>query len=99
MDEVRFVKNQAGIEELIRSSVLRGAREIAARAVVEHAGAGRSFGGVVPTYQILDVGDDTVSAGTNHPIGHIIEWGSKNNPPYAPIRRAVFSLGLKFEEE
>lgn len=27
---------------------------------------------------------------------HWIEWGSQNNPAYAPMRRAALSLGLRF---
>lgn len=30
--------------------------------------------------------------------GHLIEWGSVNNPAYAPFRRAVRSLGLRLQE-
>lgn len=29
---------------------------------------------------------------------HLIEWGSANNPPYAPLRRAVRAAGLRLEE-
>lgn len=32
------------------------------------------------------------------PFAHLIEWGSANNPAYAPIRKAVRALGLKFKE-
>jgi hypothetical protein len=31
--------------------------------------------------------------------GHLDEWGSINNPPYAPLRRGVRSAGLRFREE
>jgi hypothetical protein len=27
---------------------------------------------------------------------HLIEFGSVNNPPYAPIRRAVLASGMRF---
>ena len=30
------------------------------------------------------------------PFGHLDEWGSVNNPPYAPLRRAVEASGLEF---
>lgn len=30
--------------------------------------------------------------------GHLIEWGSKNNPAHAPLRRAVRAAGLKLTE-
>lgn len=29
------------------------------------------------------------------PFAHIIEFGSKNNPPYAPLRRGVEATGLR----
>lgn len=29
------------------------------------------------------------------PDAHLVEWGSKNNPPYAPLRKAASSLGLR----
>ena len=32
------------------------------------------------------------------PFGHLDEWGSVNNPPYAPLRRAVEASGLEFHE-
>lgn len=28
------------------------------------------------------------------PFAHLVEFGSVNNPPYAPLRRAVESVGL-----
>lgn len=30
---------------------------------------------------------------------HLIEWGSVNNPPYAPLRRGVRAAGLRLKEE
>src|SRR4051812_16675366 len=33
---------------------------------------------------------------TSDKIWHIIEYGSVNNPPYAPIRRGVIAAGLKW---
>ncbi|MEA2689625.1 MAG: hypothetical protein QOD51_2232, partial [Candidatus Eremiobacteraeota bacterium] len=32
------------------------------------------------------------------PFGHLSEYGSKNNPPYAPARRGVRASGLRFED-
>lgn len=31
------------------------------------------------------------------PFGHIVEWGSRNSPPYAPLRRGVIAAGLRFD--
>ncbi len=30
--------------------------------------------------------------------GHLAEWGSANNPPYAPLRRGVRAAGLRLDE-
>lgn len=32
------------------------------------------------------------------PFAHLIEWGSVNNPTYAPMRTAITGLGFKFRE-
>lgn len=31
--------------------------------------------------------------------GHMVEWGSQNNPPYAPLRRGVRAAGLRLSEK
>lgn len=31
--------------------------------------------------------------------GHLDEWGSRNNPPYAPVRRGLNEVGLPLKEE
>lgn len=36
-------------------------------------------------------------ANTDHGA-HLDEWGSKNNPPYAPLRRGVEAAGYRLEE-
>lgn len=30
------------------------------------------------------------------PFAHLVEWGSINNSPYSPIRRAVHESGLRY---
>lgn len=42
--------------------------------------------------------DTTAVVNTDH-LGHLQEWGSKNNPPHAPLRRAVRAAGLRLEEK
>lgn len=32
------------------------------------------------------------------PFWHLVEYGSRNNPPYAPVRRGVRAAGLRFED-
>ena len=29
---------------------------------------------------------------------HLIEYGSRNNPPYAPVRRGTIASGLRFDD-
>jgi hypothetical protein len=36
---------------------------------------------------------------TDDIAGHLIEWGSVNNPAYAPLRRAADALGLGVVED
>ena len=36
--------------------------------------------------------------GNTDPFAHLIEWGSANNRPYAPFRRAARALGFRFKE-
>lgn len=36
--------------------------------------------------------------GTRWKLAHIIEFGSRNNPPYAPLRRAARATGMRFIE-
>lgn len=36
---------------------------------------------------------------TEDPAGHLVEWGSKNNPAYAPLRRGVIAAGLRLKPD
>ncbi len=40
-----------------------------------------------------------VYVGSTDFAAHIVEWGSANNPPYAPLRRGVTGAGLRLREE
>lgn len=42
--------------------------------------------------------DLRVEAGSRWRLAHIIEYGGPYNPAYAPVRKAVAQLGLRFEE-
>jgi hypothetical protein len=48
------------------------------------------------TMQVVTDADDVAVVNTDHG-GHLMEWGSKNNPAHAPLRRAVRAAGLRFE--
>lgn len=47
---------------------------------------------------VVDRGDETYVR-TNDFAGHMVEYGSVNNPPYAPIRRAIRAAGLRLDEK
>lgn len=42
--------------------------------------------------------EDGVSLVNTDYGGHLAEWGSKNNPPLAPLRRAALGAGFRVEE-
>jgi hypothetical protein len=39
-----------------------------------------------------------VAVGTRWRLGHIIEFGSVNNPAYAPLRKAVAATGMRYQD-
>lgn len=47
----------------------------------------------------VDRGPFQVTVGSHDPFGHMVEWGSINNPAYAPIRRGVLAAGLRLDEK
>lgn len=46
----------------------------------------------------IEVTDDGVFLVNLDHAGHLQEWGSKNNPPVAPLRRGVRAAGLRLAE-
>lgn len=40
-----------------------------------------------------------VRVGNTDYFAHLVEWGSVNNPPYAPLRRGVRAAGLRLEAD
>lgn len=44
------------------------------------------------------IGTDGDRVITHDPFWHLIEYGSANNPPHAPLRRGVRSVGLRLDE-
>lgn len=49
------------------------------------------------TVQVMVTPFGVVLANTDHG-GHLMEWGSGNNPPAAPLRRGVRAAGLEVHE-
>lgn len=46
----------------------------------------------------IEVDKERNSVKTTDPFGHLVEWGSANNQPYAPLRKGVLASGLRLEE-
>lgn len=42
------------------------------------------------------VGALSGTVGNTDVASHLVEYGSVNNPPYAPLRRGVMAAGLRF---
>lgn len=49
------------------------------------------------TVELQERDGELVLANTDHG-GHLMEYGSKNNPPHAPLRRGVQAAGLRLHE-
>lgn len=104
---MKFVPDLAGQEQIVKGpGVARALREEAdgLRDAVEgqaqrFANTGR-FAGSIEVGDVERIaGGLSISVYTTDPDGHIVEWGSVNNPPYAPLRKGVASTGLRFREE
>lgn len=85
------------VRALVRATaedVADGARSIAPR--------GRGWRGRRHYADSIEV-DDRPGGGarvlTTDYFGHLVEYGSVNNPAYAPLRRAVDAEGLDFDED
>lgn len=48
------------------------------------------------TIKVVTDTDDVAVVNTDH-AGHLMEWGGRNNPAHAPLRRAVRAAGLRFD--
>lgn len=46
----------------------------------------------------VGIEDGEVAIGNADPFAFLIEYGSVNNPPFAPIRRAVRAAGFRLDE-
>lgn len=62
------------------------------------AGIVRSLTPHAPESYTVSADGESVTLGTSDSVGHLVEWGSVNNPPYAPLRRGVRAAGLRLEE-
>ena len=97
----KFKANKGAVQDIGRMSVARvgmsKAARALARAVEERTPVGdgdpRHAKDAIYTYAF----DDHYSVVSHDPAGHMIEFGSVNQPPSAAFRRAIDSLGLRSE--
>ena len=90
-----FRPNPRFVAELKRDPGVRSNLEDAAEKVAQGA---NSLTPHAPGSFTVEGEGETVTVGSTDPFMHLVEWGSVNNQPYAPLRRAVRAAGLRFEE-
>lgn len=91
----------AGVDDLLDTPKVRRLAESGAWAVARAASelAPHRTGRLARSYRATKA--ETTSTGTSAraytdvPYGHLVEWGSANNAPKAPLRRAAQRVGLR----
>lgn len=71
--------------------------EVAGEALVASQSVARSIGGTGDYETSLET--DGPRLLTTDEAGHIIEYGSSDTPPHAPLRRGVEMIGLTFKDD
>lgn len=91
----RFVPIPGAIQKLMRGPEATAHMALVARGIAAEvrAAAPRHTGDYERSIQTD--GDVVYS---DDPFAHLIEWGSANNPPYAPLRRGTLAAGLRLDE-
>ena len=106
---LRFEPNPAMNDELGNDPRFRRwllARTIDVKgAIPDHLPSGRTGGKRVAAFgrksfaEVEGTGRNVEgTVGTKWRLGHLIEFGSATNPAYAPVRKAVRAMGMRFEE-
>jgi hypothetical protein len=95
-------KPNPGFEAELRKSAsfraaMRGEAGRAAREARKLAPQGET-GGFAASIVAFDDGE-MIGIRTTDPFGHLGEFGSVNNRPYAPLRRGVVAAGLRLQEQ
>lgn len=99
-----FVLNRRGLTDTLNAGPARQAIDEASAAVVEDAAQAvhSESGRTAKSYKVgpAQAGPDGAvgTAYTDSPIGHIIEWGSEDTAPQAPLRKGARAAGLKLKE-
>ncbi len=84
---------EAQVREAVKDQVREMCDEIATTAAGNLVFPGSKSGPVI----VLET-EKGFAVSNVGPMGHMDEWGTINNPPYAPLRRAVEASGLEFDE-
>lgn len=81
--------------------MLRKAAEAVKTEAERHSPIGETEDYIHRFYVVLPAGVRATSArvGNRDPFAHLVEAGSKNNPPYAPLRRGVIAAGFRFADD
>lgn len=98
---MKFIRAAGFERELRRSGEFEKAmREQAERVKrrAEQASPTGGTGGYARRFTVT-VGGETPRVGNTDIAAHLVEFGSVNNPPYAPLRRGVRAAGLRLEED
>jgi hypothetical protein len=98
---MRFIPNPAFVEELQAQPLYNAALERGANEAKKEAEAiapqGES-GYYASHFVVYKEENGSWVLGNTDFAAHWVEWGSVNNPAYAPLRRAVQAAGLHLRE-
>jgi hypothetical protein len=91
-----FRRNPRAIAELRLDPKYRLLRRAAARAAAEAARQVAPVGATGAYQRSIRVGEegDVVAVTSSDAFAHLVEFGSVNNPAYAPLRRGARAAGL-----
>lgn len=100
---MKFNLNESGITDIVKSArTVAALHEVGDKTkseVESQAQRFRQTGRFAESIEVTSV--EPISRGlsvtvhSTDPDAHLVEWGSQNNPPYAPFRKAASSLGLR----
>lgn len=96
---MKFIPNPAFAEQMELNPVVQA---LLARKAAEAGRHARQIGrGLAPgggDDYAASIYSDENRVGTTDRAGHLIEWGSVNNRPYAPLRKAVEQAGARYKD-
>jgi hypothetical protein len=98
-----FLPNPKFLEELMGEGDFHDGLVETAEAVADNAktamprGMDERRGHIADAFEVVEDGDQVFVVNLDS-FFHLAEWGSINNPVYAPLRRGVQAAGLRLEE-